>query len=261
MTDPLVPVFDSQVPKWFNKDLSVMRKNFLSSNSSRSDKKKARNRYVSAVRKAKRNFTREAVNQQKGGVWKILKTHKPMDFSSFFKDSSLKNEQDLAEAFSSFFRNKVDSLKVSPDASNIFDQMKEKFGHFPKWDIHSCSKEDVAKAIDGLKPSKSYGPDLISNLLIKQLKFEALDALTLVFNRCISEGTFPDIWKTAKIVPIHKKGARNKLENYRPVCLFSNLGKLLTKVVVWSPRLNDQLSGLVEILVANNQGLVQFNEI
>jgi len=61
--------------------------------------------------------------------------------------------------------------------------------------------------------------------------FITLDAITSVFNRCIKEGTFPSIWKRGKVVPVHKRGALNKIENYRPVCLFSNLGKFLELVV------------------------------
>ena len=45
------------------------------------------------------------------------------------------------------------------------------------------------------------------------------------------EGVFPDIWKSGKIFPTFKKGSKNKIENYRPVCLFSNLGKLFEAVI------------------------------
>ena len=48
---------------------------------------------------------------------------------------------------------------------------------------------------------------------------------------CCTEGVFPDIWKSGKISPTFKKGAKNKIENYRPICLFSNLGKLLEAVI------------------------------
>ena len=104
-------------------------------------------------------------------------------------------------------------------------------GDVPRWDLVPCTREDVSNAIDNLKPSLSSGPDLIPNRLIKSLKFEALDAITAVFNKCITEGVFPDIWKSGKISPTFKKGAKNKIENYRPICLFSNLGKLLEAVI------------------------------
>ena len=176
------------------------------------------------------NFARNSARKTRGGVWKILKSHKPSDQNSFL-NASHPNEQALAEAFASHFRNKVNNLKVSPEPDDIFEQLEKKFKDCPKWDIHPCSTDEVAKVIDSIKPSSSFGPDSISNRLIKELKFEALDAITLVFNRCISEGIFPDIWKHGKIVPVHKSGPRNRIENFRPVCLFGNLGKLLECVV------------------------------
>ena len=42
-----------------------------------------------------------------------------------------------------------------------------------------------------------------------------------MFNVCLSEGTYPDLLKIAVVVPIFKKGERNKMTNYRPI--FENL--------------------------------------
>ena len=109
--------------------------------------------------------------------------------------------------------------------------MTDVFKDTPLWDLSTITREDVSSTIDALKPTLSTGPDKIPNKLLKSLKFEALDAITLVFNKCIEEGVFPDIWKSGKIIPTYKKGAKNKIQNYRPVCLFSNLGKLFEGVV------------------------------
>jgi len=169
--------------------------------------------------------------QNKGGVWKYIKPCSQVDWNETFKDSPYNNEAAMAEAFAKFFKDKVNTLKCSPDATKIFQDLKEIYKDAPSWDLSSCTTESVAKAIDGLTPSLSAGPDGIPNRLIKSLKFEALDAITCVFNKCISEGVFPNVWKCSKVRPIHKKGAKNKIENYRPVCLYSTLGKLLEAVV------------------------------
>ena len=49
-------------------------------------------------------------------------------------------------------------------------------------------------------------------------------------------GTIPDDWKTANIVPIVKKGDRNKPENYRPVSLTSIACKTLGYILCSSIR-------------------------
>ena len=51
--------------------------------------------------------------------------------------------------------------------------------------------------------------------------------LTLIFQASIQQGTVPDEWKKANVVPIHKKGSRSDLGNYRPVSLTSICCKTL----------------------------------
>ena len=44
-------------------------------------------------------------------------------------------------------------------------------------------------------------------------------------------GTFPQQLKTAKIIPVYKKGDLLDCTNYRPISLLSNLGKLIEKLI------------------------------
>ena len=45
-------------------------------------------------------------------------------------------------------------------------------------------------------------------------------------------GFFPQIFKTAKVVPIFKAGDKHLVRNYRPISLLSCLSKVLVVVVV-----------------------------
>ena len=58
-----------------------------------------------------------------------------------------------------------------------------------------------------------------------------IDQLVHIFNCSLSLTTFPSAWKSAKIVPLFKGGAREDVSNYRPVSLLPIPGKLLEKVV------------------------------
>ena len=55
--------------------------------------------------------------------------------------------------------------------------------------------------------------------------------LARVFNLALKEGVVPFEWKEANIIPLFKKGLRNKLDNYRPVSLTSMICKLLERLI------------------------------
>ena len=42
---------------------------------------------------------------------------------------------------------------------------------------------------------------------------------------------FPEILKIAKMIPIFKKGDQQDCNNYRPISLLSNIGKIIEKVI------------------------------
>ena len=72
------------------------------------------------------------------------------------------------------------------------------------------------------------GPDDLHPKLLKFLSGNNnfVAALTLLLNECINQESIPDVWKSAVVVPIHKKGSVHQPENYRPVSLTCILCKL-----------------------------------
>ena len=55
--------------------------------------------------------------------------------------------------------------------------------------------------------------------------------LEIIFNQCLETGVFQSEWKKSNIVPIHKKGDKQMLQNYRPVSLLPICGKILERLV------------------------------
>ena len=50
--------------------------------------------------------------------------------------------------------------------------------------------------------------------------------LSILINQSFSLGVFPDNLKVAKVIPVHKKGSKLDLTNYRPISLLSNIDKI-----------------------------------
>ena len=90
---------------------------------------------------------------------------------------------------------------------------------------------DVHSVIIFLDNSKATGPDMIHNKLLIATADIITEPLTILFNRCLNEGIFPNIWKFAHVTPLHKKGPENLCNNYRPISLLSCVGKVLERCV------------------------------
>jgi hypothetical protein len=47
----------------------------------------------------------------------------------------------------------------------------------------------------------------------------------------LNSGVFPDIWKTAKVKPLYKKGDKYGMKNYRPISIIPVFTKLLDRLM------------------------------
>jgi len=197
-------------------------------------KKKLRNRYVNDTRKAKKKFVRQAVlkNKKRGGVWSLInRKASPTSLELEIDGQTTSDKSKIAAEFKDTFSKKMTSLKKDPQIEPILAKLRSRFHDIPPWDISPCCAEQVEHAIDGLKSSFSSGPDDLSGRLLKFLKPLILPHLCTIINKSITLGIFPSIWKSGKITPVPKKGCKKDSSNYRPICVASNLGKVLEGVV------------------------------
>ena len=52
-----------------------------------------------------------------------------------------------------------------------------------------------------------------------------------IFQFSLETGNFPSIWKRGNIVPLHKRGNKDLINNYRPVSLLSIFSKIYEKCI------------------------------
>ena len=67
---------------------------------------------------------------------------------------------------------------------------------------------------------------------LKEGQYTILKTLAKLYNKCLLERLIPTAWKNAKMMIILKKGTKKDIKNYRPICLLSNIYKVLTKVLM-----------------------------
>ena len=49
-----------------------------------------------------------------------------------------------------------------------------------------------------------------------------------LFNKIFEKGHFPEAWSEDYVIPLHKKGNVNDVENYRGITLLSTVGKVFS---------------------------------
>ena len=93
------------------------------------------------------------------------------------------------------------------------------------------NEEEVNSIIKQMKTKKAIGPSSIPTKILKFSQQIIAKPPVYLINLFFSTGVFPDLLKIANIIPAFKKGDSQDYNNYRPISLTSNLGKLIKKLV------------------------------
>ena len=171
--------------------------------------------------------------------------------------STLKNDSgkltespsETAEVLAQFFQ----SVHCNEEFGPLFEECYKSEVNGVMSDL-SVSEEDVKLLLSNLNVGKSMGPDEIHPKILKFLSTNAgfVAALTLLFNKCIKDEKIPEIWKTATVIPLHKKGSIHLPSNYRPVSLTCILCKLFEKIIR-----SHILNFIKSKFISNQHGFVQ----
>ena len=90
---------------------------------------------------------------------------------------------------------------------------------------------DISLIIKNLDSNKAHGCDNISIKMIQICGESIALPLKLLFETALKEKKFPDIWKLANVVPVHKKEEKKLLKNYRPISLLPIFSKIFERVI------------------------------
>ena len=95
------------------------------------------------------------------------------------------------------------------------------------------SPAEFLAATSNLSSSTATGPDKVAYPMLKHLPRSGMDFLLHIFHLSWSSHSFPSIWKTSSIIPIHKMGKPlDSLASFRPISLTSCVSKLFERIIL-----------------------------
>ena len=129
---------------------------------------------------------------------------------------------DKAELFNSFFSKQF-------SAPSLYDiNIKNDLVNEPHIDF---SKSRVFHILRSLKVGKACGPDNINGHILKNCATSLAFPLSIIYKNVYYSGVYPTDWKIGHIVPVHKKGDKSLVDNYRPISLISISGKCMEYII------------------------------
>ena len=104
-------------------------------------------------------------------------------------------------------------------------------------------KKKIIKSIKSLKSKNSHGYDEISVKILKLSSQFITSPLPYTYNKSPSTGAFPTRLKFSVVKPLHKKGDRTNIPNFRPISLLASFSKIFQNFIQGVTGGTDQTSG------------------
>lgn len=168
-----------------------------------------------------------------------------------YNNTRASNPEDICNYFSMFFKSVFvpSSITDDYDINSIPDTNHSSNLILSNVNI---SERVVLHALRQLDISKGPGLDNIPPVFLRSTAATLCQPICYIFNLCLKEGTFPTIWKSARIVPVFKSGDRSDVENYRPISILPTLSKLFERLVH-----NSIYPSLHNIIIPQQHGFVK----
>ena len=193
------------------------------------------------LKKSKKKYYSEYFEENKMNIKKIwsgireivnLRNSKPHKLTQLkVGGRTIINPKDVSNKLNEFFVNVGPITENSiPKSQNIsaLKFMKQRNQH--EFLIAHVSHEEVLDIINSLA-NKSSGPVSIPIKLLKLIPDLILLPLCNIINVSFNTGVFPNALKLVKVIPIHKGGSTQEMNNYRPISLLSIFDKIIEKLM------------------------------
>ena len=197
-----------------------------------------RNKVNKIVRDHKKIFYQELFARQRGDMRKTWKTiNSILSRNSNRKDIekiivnniTYTDNDDIASVFNSYFCSVGSEIDSNIPQSSLDPLHYVNTNVTSSFFLHPVSSNEVSHHIKNLKNSKQNINSISVHILKENCDHFISDVLADIINICFEKGMFPESMKVALVLPLHKKGDRKTLSNFRPISLLPIFSKVMEK--------------------------------
>jgi hypothetical protein len=201
-----------------------------------------RNNFNKLKKLAKQQYYHNLFNKYHKDIrksWEVMrsiikKTNDRSSISESFKlqNKSINDPGEIANGFCDYFSSVGPILSQQiPTPRKTYRQYMRRTPPENSLFFAPTDPNEIRSIIKLLKPKKSSGMDNLSSWLLKELNSYINVPLSIIINKSMQEGIFPDKLKIAKIIPIYKSKDKEQFSNYRPISLLSSVSKIYEKII------------------------------
>ena len=139
-------------------------------------------------------------------------------------------EHDIADAFNNFITNIGSNLskQITPQCSSICDTLLNT--NCNSMFLSETNVNETITIVSKLTQKTSTDCNDINMSFVKNIIHLVVQPFTYICHLSFATGIFPDAMKIAKVIPIHKTGAKDEINNHRPISLLQQFSKILEKL-------------------------------
>lgn len=167
--------------------------------------------------------------------WKYMNSKaksNPIPSSLSFNNTSYSTGSSIVMAFSDYFKSTfLDDTSMNNTFRFNLDDSETSITSSSDISFVTVDKGEVTKLLLKLDPYKSCGPDYLPARFLINCAKSISEPLSILFQKSLDTGVVPLLWKRAFVVPIHKKGPKTSITNYRPISKLCIISKVLEKLV------------------------------
>lgn len=147
-------------------------------------------------------------------------------------NKQIADPKEITEEFAKYFTNvgRTQSSKIPSTNKRSQEYMDQHYLNNSAFFIPTDFVE-VCEIINNMKSSNTKGYDEISSVMLKNIMENIAFPISILINRSLLEGQFPDDLKIAKVVPLYKAKSKDDVSNYRPISVLSCISKIYEKVI------------------------------